>query len=158
MIIFGTSEYCAWYPCYDVVYDREFLWWNGLNRMKISKNTRILDPGFRRICRILSIFFRNFGLVKDRIESDVKEGHKHISHNRNNWCIFIILARIWNQRKSGWNPGTCLVLSSITVRWLHYHAYSILGFGIEAEVPHTWHSKMHPAQGALHRTQSLGHR
>ena len=41
-----------------------------------QKTTRILDPGFHRICKILGIFSQNFGLVKDRIESDMKGGYK----------------------------------------------------------------------------------
>ena len=68
-------------------------------REKRQKPTRILDTGFCGICTILNIFSWNFGLLKDRIESDVWEGINGRSYNRNKWYIFLILASIWNQRK-----------------------------------------------------------
>ena len=46
-------------PCYNGLYDRGFLSWKDLNPVKIgNKPPGILDPGFRRICRIVGIFVK----------------------------------------------------------------------------------------------------
>ena len=44
-------------------------------------------------------FSQNFGLVKTELNRTRKADINAISCNRNKWCIFLILARIWNQRK-----------------------------------------------------------
>ena len=94
-----STEYCAWLS---------MLWcfiWQGIPLMKWfephknrQKPARILDPGSAVFAGSLA-FFKNFGLIKDQIESDLKGDINAISYNRNKWYIFLILARISNQIK-----------------------------------------------------------
>ena len=67
------------------------------------------DPGSRapQDLQNLGRFSQNFDLVRDRIESDVKGGYKRHKPQRKKPFISLILARIWNQRKRWYNPGTC---------------------------------------------------
>ena len=64
-----------------------------------KKNTRILDPGFYRICRILGIFLEILVWWKTKLNRTWKGDINLISFNMNKLCISLILARIRNQRK-----------------------------------------------------------
>ena len=80
------------------------------------KSAQILDPEFRRICKIFGIFPRNFGLIKEKLNRMWRGDINDISYNRNKWCIFLTLVRIWNQRKR-W-------LGSWHMSAIHYIIYS----------------------------------
>ena len=44
-------------------------------------------------------FSQYFGKAKDITESTVKKGYKRNQLQNNKWCIFIILVRIWIEKK-----------------------------------------------------------
>ena len=72
--------------------------------------TRILDPGFRRICRIFDIFRDFFVCYSTKLNRTWKGVINARSYNRNKWYIFLILVRIWNQRKrclGSWQMSRC---------------------------------------------------
>ena len=98
-MIYGTSEFIMFagaiilYMTGDVF---DEMIWTPWKSAKIQ-----WDPGSRVPQDLLDpcSFSRNFGLVKDSIESGVKGNINAISYNRNKSCIFIILIRMRNQWK-----------------------------------------------------------
>ena len=73
----------------------------------------MLDPGSRApgSWRHLWHFSRNFGVVKERIETDGKSGFKRIGYIKDVSSLF------WSgsgfKEKDGWGPGTCPLSFSI---------------------------------------------
>ena len=101
-------------PWYNVLYDRGFVWWHDLNPMKIGKiPPRILDPGFRSICRVLGIFL-DFWFVKWQnwigCERVIKTSCVTTEIND-------IASLFWPgpgiKEKGDWDPGTCLSVTNI---------------------------------------------
>ena len=87
------------YPCYNVLYDRRFLWLNYLNPIKIYKNP--LGSWIQGSAGSVGslAFFRNIGWIKAKLNQTWKRDIEAISYNRNKWCIFLVLVTILNQRK-----------------------------------------------------------
>ena len=61
-------------------------------------------------------FSRNLGEIKNRIKWEVIGAMSKNKGNRNNWCVFLIVIRIWIQRKGwlgSWHMSCCRRVKSI---------------------------------------------
>ena len=126
MMIYGTSEYCAWLsPCYTVLYVRGFFDGMIWTPWKSAKTHSDLGSRVQQDLQDLGHFSQNFGFVTARIESDVKGDINAISYSRNKWRIFLILVRIWNQRKR-WLGSW--YMSDRDVKFWRVQRFNIFGF------------------------------
>ena len=101
---YGSSEYCAWLSVIylgNVLYDRGFL--GDLNPMKVGKS-RLGSwiQGSWILTRSFTFFTKIWWAEGQKwVGRGRGIGIYAISYKRNKSCIFLILVRIWIQRK-GW--------------------------------------------------------
>ena len=81
---------------------------------KILSDAGSIVPRFWQDLRCFSL---NFGIVKNRIEADVKgKIYKRNKLNKQRWCVFLILVRFLVKRKKNvWDPGKSFFLG---IYWL----------------------------------------
>ena len=98
--------------CFEPHENEQKLFWimdpsdSGILAGSLPFLTKFWQGNGKRSWQDLCHFYRNFGKVMERIESDMKGVHNRNELQYDKWCVFLILVRIWIQIKrwlGSWN-------------------------------------------------------